>query len=40
MTSTWNIFVKRHDGKTVNILLDEDSAKVHSIRQLLAMVVR
>ena len=40
MTSTWNIFVKRHDGKTVTIHLDGDSAKVNSIRQLLAMVVR
>ena len=32
--------MKRNDGKTVTIHLDWDSAKVHSIRQLLAMVVR
>ena len=40
MTSTWSIFVKRNDGKMMTIHLNGDSAKVNSIRQLLAMVVR
>ena len=34
----WNIFVKGHDGKTVNIVLEEEKAKVGLCGSCLALV--